>query len=192
MLKSRPRFGDDFLRYLSSLRFTGHVQAMPEGEIVFANEPLIRVQGPILQCQLLETSIVNLTGFASLIATKASRVCSAAKNDPVLEFGLRRAQGPDGGMTASRSAFIGGCFSVSNTLAAMHFNIPPSGTMAHSWVMAFPDELLAFDRFAQVMKDNVVLLVDTYDTINGVKHAIKVGEKLEHGKRFGGDSFGFW
>lgn len=176
--KGHLLFSADFLEYLSRLRFTGNLQAMPEGQIAFAQEPILRVSGPILQCQLIETPLVNLTSFASLIATKASRICAAAEGDAVLEFGLRRAQGPDGGMTASRAAYVGGCDSVSNTLAAMHFHIPPRGTMAHSWVMAFADELTAFENFAEIMADNTVLLVDTYSTVAGVHHAIAVGKKL--------------
>lgn len=142
-------FPDDFLDYLAQLRFSGDVAAMPEGQLAFPGEPLLRVTGPILQCQIIETALVNRISFASLIATKASRVCTAAQGSPVIEFGLRRAQGPDGGMTASRAAYIGGCESVSNTLAAMQYHIPLRGTMAHSWIMAFADELTAFDRFAQ-------------------------------------------
>ena len=171
-------FSSDFLEYLSRVRFTCDVDAMPEGQIIFANEPMLRVTGPLLQCQLIETALVNLTSFASLIATKASRVCMAAQGDPVLEFGLRRAQGPDGGMTASRAAYIGGCQSVSNTCAAMKWGIPAAGTMAHSWVMAFADEITAFENFAKVMTGNTVLLVDTYDTVQGVQNAIAVGQKL--------------
>ena len=177
-VKGQALFSAEFLTYLSQLRFSGDLLAMPEGQVMFAREPILRVRGPILQCQLIETPLVNLTGFASLIATKASRVCAAAQGDPVIEFGLRRAQGPDGGMTASRAAFIGGCESVSNTLAAMHYRVPPRGTMAHSWVMAFADEITAFSRFAEVMAGNAILLVDTYHTVGGVESAIKVGRQL--------------
>lgn len=176
--QGKPLFSADFLKYLSNLRFTGDVDAMPEGQIAFANEPVIRVKAPILQCQLLETPLVNLAGFATLIATKASRVCAAAQGDPVIEFGLRRSQGPDGGMTASRAAYIGGCEAVSNTLAAMRYGIRPRGTMAHSWVMAFADEITAFENFVEVMPGNAILLVDTYDTVQGVQHAITVGQQL--------------
>lgn len=176
--QGKPLFSVDFLVYLADLRFTGDLAAMPEGQIAFANEPLLRISGPILQCQLLETALVNLTSFASLIATKAARVCAAAQNDPVLEFGLRRAQGPDGGMTASRSAYIGGCEAVSNTLAAMRYGIPARGTMAHSWIMAFADEISAFANFVEVMPSSAILLVDTYNTVQGVQHAITVGNQL--------------
>lgn len=177
-VKKKPLFPSDFLDYLSSVRFTGDVHAMPEGQIVFSQEPLLRVTAPLIQAQLLETALINRIGFASLIATKASRVCLAAQNDPVIEFGLRRAQGPDGGMTASRACFIGGCESTSNTLSAMVHRVPPRGTMAHSWVMAFPDELASFESFAKVMPDSTILLVDTYDTVQGVHHAIQIGRKL--------------
>ena len=170
-------FAADFLAYLDDLQFSADVWAMSEGQVIFANEPVLRVQGPLIQCQLLETALINFTAFASLVATKSARVTEAAQNDPVMEFGLRRAQGPDGGMTASRAAYIGGCESTSNTLAAMHYQIPPRGTMAHSWVMAFANELLAFEQFAQV-SGNVILLVDTYQTVQGVQNAIAVGKKL--------------
>jgi nicotinate phosphoribosyltransferase len=173
-----PLFSTDFLDYLSRLRFTGDIHAIPEGQLVFGKEPVLRVRGPILQCQLLETPLINLSGFASLIATKASRVCAAAEGDSVMEFGLRRSQGPDGGMTASRSAFIGGCDSVSNAWAAKMYGITPAGTMAHSWIMAFADEMTAFKEFSRVMSHYAVLLVDTYDTIEGVKNAIVTGQLL--------------
>jgi nicotinate phosphoribosyltransferase len=176
--KGQRLFSTEFLDYLSRLRFTGDLYAIPEGQLVFPNEPMLRVQAPILQAQLIETALVNLTSFASLIATKASRVCAAAQNDSVLEFGLRRAQGPDGGLTASRAAYVGGCQSVSNTLAAMLYQIPPVGTMAHSWVMAFADEITAFEKFSQVFAGNTVLLVDTYDSVAGVHHAIEIGKQL--------------
>ncbi len=177
-VQGKALFSTDFLDYLSHLRFTCSVHAMSEGQLVFANEPFLRVTGPILQCQILETVLVNSLSFASLIATKASRICQAAQGDPVIEFGMRRAQGPDGCMTASRAAFIGGCESVSNTLAAQWFQIPAKGTMAHSWVLAFANEKTAFENYAEVMAGNAVLLVDTYDTIKGVKNAIMVGYKL--------------
>ncbi len=176
--QGKKLFSEDFLNYLGKLRFTGDIHAMPAGQLAFPEEPVLRIRGPILQCQLLETALLNQIGFASLVTTKAARVCHAAGTDPVLEFGLRRAQGPDGGMTASHAAFIGGCESVSNTLAAMQYHIPPRGTMAHSWVMAFDHELTAFTKFAEVMAGNAVLLVDTYDTLSGVKNAIKVGKQL--------------
>lgn len=181
-MQNNPLFCTEFLKYLLNLRFTGDIDAIPEGQLLFGSEPILRVCGPILQCQLLETALINLTGFASLIATKASRVCKAAEYAPVMEFGLRRSQGPNGGMTASRSAFIGGCYAVSNVLAAKTYGIPAVGTMAHSWIMAFADEISAFKEFAKIAPHNLVLLVDTYDTIQGVKNAIKVGQTLRaHG-----------
>jgi nicotinate phosphoribosyltransferase len=172
-------FSKEFLNYLSKLKFTGDIDAIPEGNIVFPNEPLLRIKAPILQCQLLETALINFMNFGSLIATKAARVCQAAQGDEVIEFGLRRAQGPDGGMLASRAAFLGGCASTSNVLAGKTYGIPVKGTQAHSWIMAFDDELSAFENFAKVMSGNVILLVDTYDTVQGVKNAIIVGKKLQ-------------
>ncbi len=173
-----PTFSPKFLQYLSELKFTCSVDAVPEGTLVQPKEPLLRIQGPLLQCQILETALINFMNFASLIATKASRVYLAAQGDETMEFGLRRAQGPDGGVTASRAAFIGGCDSTSNLLAGKMYSIPIRGTQAHSWIMAFPSELEAFRAFAKTMKDKTVLLVDTYDTITGVNNAIKVGHEL--------------
>lgn len=169
---------EDYLNYLEGIKFSCDVDAIPEGNIVFPNEPLLRVTGPLAQCQLIETTIVNIMNYSSLIATKASRVCAATQGGSVVDFGLRRAHGPDGGIMASRAAFIGGCESTSNTLAGKLFQIPPKGTVAHSWIMAFDDELTAFKRYAEVMPHNAVLLVDTYDTITGVKKAITVGKEL--------------
>ena len=148
------------------------------GTAVFPNEPLLRIQGPILQCQLLETPLLNLLNFQSLIATKAARMRLVAKEDQLLEFGLRRAQGPDGGMTASRAAFIGGFDATSNVLAGKLYGIPVKGTHAHSWVMSFDSEQEAFDTYARYMPNNVTLLVDTYDSLKGVHHAIETGKKL--------------
>lgn len=174
-----PLFSQEFLDYLKNLKFQCDIDAMPEGELVFANEPFVRVKGPILQCQLIETALINLMNFASLIATKASRVYFASGGDSVIEFGLRRAQGPDGGMTASRAAFIGGCDSTSNVLAGKNYGIPVRGTVAHSWIMAYADEMLAFEKFVEALPQIAVLLVDTYDTIAGVKNAILIGKKLQ-------------
>lgn len=173
-----PVFSPDFLDYLSQLTFDCDVDAVPEGTIVFANEPLIRVQGPILQCQLIETALLNIINFQTLIATKASRVCRAAQGDNVIEFGMRRAQGPDGSLSASRAAYIGGCVATSNTLAGKLFDIPVRGTHAHSWVTAFPSEPEAFQAYADIMPHNTVLLVDTFNTLEGVKNAIRTGKKL--------------
>ncbi|MBX3708363.1 MAG: nicotinate phosphoribosyltransferase [Gammaproteobacteria bacterium] len=171
-------FSNDFLDYLSQLTFTCDVDAIPEGTIVFANEPLVRVEGPIIQCQLIETSLLNMINFQTLIATKASRVCRAAQGDPVIEFGMRRAQGPDGALSASRAAYVGGCVATSNTLAGKQYDIPVRGTHAHSWVTAFPNEISAFQAYAAIMPHHCILLVDTFNTIEGVKNAITVGQQL--------------
>lgn len=182
-----PLFEKDFLKYLSKLRFTCDVDAVREGEVVFSFEPLVRLTGPLLQCQLLESILLNELNFASLVATKASHICHAAGQNPVIEFGLRRAQGPDASMIAARSSFIGGCESTSNTLAGMVYGIPVVGTMAHSWIMAYDRQIDAFHGFAHAQEDQVFLLVDTYDTIQGVKDAIIVGKELQKkGKKLRG------
>jgi nicotinate phosphoribosyltransferase len=173
-----PLFEPAFLAYLGDLRFRGDVDAVPEGTAVFPQQPLVRVQGSLLQCQILETPLLNIVNFQTLIATKAARVCAAAEGAPVLEFGLRRAQGFDGALAASRAAFIGGCAATSNVLAGRLFGIPVRGTHAHSWVMAFDDELDAFDAYAEVLPNNCVFLVDTYDTLDGVRRAVEVGKRL--------------
>lgn len=174
-----PLFEEAFLDYLATLKLTCDIEAMPEGTVVFPNEPMVRVRGPILQCQLLETPLLNLINFESLIATKAARLRLVAEQDTLLEFGLRRAQGVDGGMTASRAAYIGGCDATSNVLAGKLYGIPVRGTHAHSWVMSFENELEAFKTYANIMPNNVTLLVDTYDTIQGVRNAIETGRQLE-------------
>lgn len=171
----QPMFEPKFLEYLEGLKFSCDVQAIPEGTLVFPAEPLMRVQGPILQCQLLETAMLNLINFQSLVATKAARVCLATRGEPVLEFGLRRAQGVDGALAASRAAHIGGCDATSNVLAGKLYGIPVRGTHAHSWVMSFDDELSAFRAYAEAMPNNCVFLVDTYDTLEGVRRAVEVG-----------------
>lgn len=171
-------FPQAFLDYLQKLKFNCHIDAVPEGTLVFPHAPLLRIEGPILQCQLLEAPLLNIINFQTLIATKASRVCRAAGSDPVIEFGMRRAQGPDGALSASRAAYIGGCVATSNTLAGKLFDIPVRGTHAHSWVTAFDSELEAFDAYANIMPHNSTLLVDTYNTIEGVKNAITTGKKL--------------
>jgi nicotinate phosphoribosyltransferase len=173
-----PLFPEDFIQYLGKLELTCDVDAMPEGTVCFPHEPLVRVRGPILQAQLVETALLNIINFQTLIATKASRVVLAADGAPVLDFGLRRAQGIDGGLSASRAAYIGGCAGTSNVLAGAMFDIPMKGTHAHSWVMAFPTELESFEKYAEVMPDNALLLVDTYDTLAGVANAIEVGRRL--------------
>lgn len=171
-------FKPEFLDYLAHMQLEVDIDAVEEGELVFPREPIVRVNGPILQCQLLETALLNCVNFQTLIATKAARVCRAAQG-PVAEFGLRRAQGPDGGNSASRAAYIGGCVSTSNVLAGKLYDIPVSGTHAHSWVMAFDSELEAFRAYARIMPNNCVLLVDTYDVQQGVKNAITVAGEME-------------
>lgn len=179
-----PYFDDSFLSYLSDMRFTGDIEAVPEGTVVFPQEPLIRVQGPLIECQLMESPLLNLINFPTLVATKAARICLAAKGDPVIEFGVRRSQGIDGALTASRAAYIGGCESTSNVLAGKLYGIPVKGTHAHSWVMVFDDELESFQTYADCLPNNCIFLVDTYDTIEGVKKAIQVGKRLQkEGKR---------
>src|SRR6267154_5842662 len=171
-------FEPGFLKYLGSLSLRLDVDAIPEGTVVFPQEPLVRVRGSILQAQLVETALLNLLNFQSLIATKAARVCLATKGDPVLEFGLRRAQGIDGALAASRAAYIGGCAATSNVLAGKLFGIPVRGTHAHSWVMSFESEARAFECYAEVFPNNCSFLVDTYDTLEGVRHAAAVGGKV--------------
>lgn len=171
-------FESKFLDYLRDLKFTCDVEAVPEGTVVFPHEPLVRIRGPIIQGQLLETALLNILNFQTLIATKAARVCQATEGEPVLEFGLRRAQGIDGGMAASRAAYVGGCVATSNVLAGMRYGIPIRGTHAHSWVMSFDTELEAFEAYADAMPNNCVFLVDTYDTLDGVRHAIEVAKRL--------------
>jgi nicotinate phosphoribosyltransferase len=174
----KPLFEKAFLDYLRDLKFSCDVDAVPEGTPVFPYEPLVRVSGPIIECQLLETALLNIINFQTLIATKAARVCLAAKGEPVLEFGARRAQGFDGALTASRAAFVGGCSATSNVLAGKLFGIPVKGTHAHSWVMTFDDEITSFQTYAAAMPNNCVFLVDTYDTLEGVRHATQVGKWL--------------
>ena len=174
----RPLFEPGFLDYLGQMRLSCDVDAVAEGTVVFPHEPLVRVKGPLLQAQLLETPLLNIINFQSLIATKAARVVMAARGEPVLEFGLRRAQGIDGSLSASRAAYIGGCAATSNVLAGQLFGIPVRGTHAHSWVMCFDDELEAFRAYAEIMPNNCVFLVDTYDTLEGVRHAVTAGQEL--------------
>lgn len=175
---SKPLFERGFLEYLAGLKLRCDLDAMPEGTVVFPQQPLVRVKGPILECQILETALLNLVNYQSLIATKAARLSAATGGEPVLEFGLRRAQGIDGALAASRAAYIGGCDATSNVLAGRLFGIPVKGTHAHSWVMSFDDETAAFEHYAAAMPNNCVFLVDTYDTIEGVRKAIVVGRRL--------------
>lgn len=173
-----PLFESAFLKYLQNTQFSCDIEAVPEGTVVFPHEPLLRVTGPIIQCQILETPLLNMINFQTLIATKAARVCLAARDDAVLEFGLRRAHGIDGALGASRAAYIGGCSATSNLLAGKLYGIPVRGTHAHSWVMSFDSEPDAFEAYAEAMPNNCVFLVDTYDTLEGVRNAIEVGHKL--------------
>lgn len=183
----QPLFETDFLKYLSELKLDLDIDAIEEGEVVFAHEPLLRVEGPILHCQLVETALLTMLNFQTLIATKAARVCLATRGEPVLEFGARRAQGLDGALAASRAAYIGGASATSNVLAGKIWGIPVKGTHAHSWVMLFPDELSAFEAYAHALPNNCTFLVDTYDTIDGVRHAIEVGRSLrERGHEMSG------
>ena len=175
----KPLFREAFIAYLRELKFECSVDAVPEGRLVFEHEPIIRVKGPLLQAQLIETILLNIINFQTLVATKAARICQAAKGAPVMEFGLRRSQGIDGGLSASRAAYIGGCSGTSNVLAGKLFGIPVRGTHAHSWVMSFSNELEAFEKYAETMDNNCILLVDTYDTRQGIMNAIEVGKALK-------------
>ena len=178
-LRSLNIFEEDFLEYLSTFRFTGDIYAIPEGTVVFPREPLVKVIAPIMEAQLVETAILNIINHQSLIATKAARVCYAARGDGIMEFGLRRAQGPDAGIYGARAAVIGGCAGTSNVLTGQMFNVPVLGTHAHSWIMSFPDELTAFRTYAKLYPSACILLVDTYDTLkSGIPNAIKVFKEM--------------
>ena len=179
-LRELELFDDKFLKYLENFKFTGNIYAIKEGTVVFPMEPLLKVEAPIIEAQLVETAILNIINHQSLIATKASRVCEAAKGDAVMEFGLRRAQGADAGIYGARAAVIGGCSSTSNVLAGQKFDIPVAGTHAHSWIMSFDNEYEAFKKYAELFPNNATLLVDTYDTLNsGVPNAIRVFKELK-------------
>ena len=172
-------FDEDFLSYLETFRFSGDIYAIPEGTLIFPREPLIKVIAPIMEAQLVETAILNIINHQSLIATKAARVCYAAGSDGVMEFGLRRAQGPDSGTYGARAAVIGGCKGTSNVLAGQLFDVPVLGTHARSWIMSFPDEYTAFKTYANLYPSACILLVDTYDTLkSGVPHAIRVFREM--------------
>ena len=178
-LRSLKIFEENFLSYLKDFHFTGDIYAIPEGTVVFPMEPLVKVIAPIMEAQLVETALLNIVNHQSLIATKASRVVYAAGGQPVMEFGLRRAQGPDAGTLGARAAVIGGCIGTSNVLSAKLYDLPALGTHAHSWIMSFDDELSAFRKYAELYPQNTTLLVDTYDTLrSGVRNAIKVFEEL--------------
>tara|TARA_B100001093_G_scaffold190542_2_gene183102 strand:- start:94 stop:1548 length:1455 start_codon:yes stop_codon:yes gene_type:complete len=174
-----PLFEPAFIDYLRNLDFSCNVDAVEEGTVVFPHQPLLRIQGPIVECQLLETPLLNIINFQSLIATKSARIKCSAGDDPVIEFGLRRAQGPNGALGASRAAYVGGTEATSNVLAAKKYGIPVKGTHAHSWIMSFGSELEAFEKYALAMPNNCLFLVDTYDTIEGIKNAIQVGLQLK-------------
>ncbi|MDJ1122055.1 nicotinate phosphoribosyltransferase [Olsenella sp. YH-ols2217] len=174
-----PMFKEGFLDYLAGFEPDLDIWAVREGDLVFPREPLVRVEGPIIACQLIETALLNLVNFQTLIATKAARVVQAAEGHVVSDFGLRRAQGPDGGLTVARASYIGGCASTSNVLAGKVYGIPVFGTHAHSWVMAFPTQLEAFRAFAKSSPKNCVLLLDTYDVAQGVEDAIVVAKEME-------------
>ena len=178
-LRDTKAFRDDFIDYLKGFTFTGDLYAIPEGTVVFPGEPLIKVRAPIKEAQLIETALLNIINHQSLIATKAARVVWAAKGDTVLEFGLRRAQGPDAGLYGARAAMIGGCHGTSNVLAGKSFNVPVRGTHAHSWVMSHENELDAFRKYADIYPNDCLLLVDTYDVLkSGVPNAIKVFKEM--------------
>ena len=179
-LASLNTFQDEFLDYLRNFKFTGDIYAIPEGTVVFPMEVLMRVKAPIFEAQFVETALLNMINHQSLIATKAARVVRAAEGDPILEFGLRRAQGPDAGIYGARAAIIGGCAGTSNVLTGQMFNVPVSGTHAHSWVMSFDEEIEAFRAYAKLFPDKCILLVDTYDTLeSGVPNAIKVFDEMK-------------
>ena len=189
-LRGLGLFSEDFLHYLSGFHFSGDIYAIPEGSVIFPREPLVKVIAPIMEAQLVETAILNIINHQSLIATKASRVVHAAQGNGVMEFGLRRAQGPDAGLYGARAAMIGGCVGTSNVLAGKMFDVPVLGTHAHSWIMSFPDEYTAFKEYARLYPDACTLLVDTYDTLkSGVPNAIRVFQKMKdagiHPKSYG-------
>ena len=178
-LRSTGLFGEDFLEYLKQFHFSGDIYAIPEGTVVFPREPLVKVIAPIMEAQLVETALLNIINHQSLIATKTARVIYAAQGDGVMEFGLRRAQGPDAGIYGARAAMIAGCIGTSNVLAGQMFDVPVKGTHAHSWIMSFPDELTAFRTYARLYPTACILLVDTYDTLkSGVPHAIQVFQEM--------------
>ena len=179
-LRSLHIFTEDFLQYLSGYHFTGSIYAIPEGSVVFPKEPLLKVIAPIMEAQLVETAILNIINHQSLIATKASRIVFAAGKGGVMEFGLRRAQGPDAGLFGSRAAMIAGCVGTSNVLCGQMFDVPVMGTHAHSWIMSFPDEYTAFKAYADLYPEGCILLVDTYDTLkSGVPNAIRVFNEMK-------------
>ena len=186
-LRSLQIFDEDFLNYLENFHFTGDIYAIPEGTVVFPREPLVKVIAPIMEAQLVETAILTIINHQSLIATKAARVVNAARGDGIMEFGLRRAQGPDAGTYGARAAMIGGCIGTSNVLTGKMFDVPVLGTHAHSWIMSFPDEYTAFKTYAELYPDACTLLVDTYDTLkSGVPNAIRVFQEMKEAGKLNG------
>ena len=179
-------FDEDFLAYLSDFHFTGTIYAIPEGSLMFPREPMVKVIAPIMEAQLVETAILNIINHQSLIATKAARICYAARGDGIMEFGLRRAQGPDAGTYGARAAVIAGCVGTSNVLCGQLFDVPVKGTHAHSWIMSFPDELTAFKTYGDLYPNACILLADTYDTLkSGVPNAIKTFQYLRDKGKLG-------
>ena len=186
-LRSLEIFDDEFLSYLADFHFSGDIYAIPEGTVVFPREPLVKVIAPIMEAQLVETAILNIINHQSLIATKAARVVNAARGDGIMEFGLRRAQGPDAGTYGARAAVIGGCIGTSNVLTGKMFDVPVLGTHAHSWIMSFPDEYTAFKTYAELYPGACTLLVDTYDTLkSGVPNAIRVFKEMQEAGKLSG------
>lgn len=178
-LRSTGIFKEEFLTFLKNYRFDGTMECVPEGTVIFPNEPYLKIKAPIVTAQFVETTILNLVNYQSLIATKASRICYAAEGDNVMEFGLRRAQGPDAGVLGARASLIGGMTSTSNVYAGKLFHVSVAGTMAHSWVMSYDTEYEAFMTYANTYADHIILLVDTYDIIEGTKVAIEVFQQLK-------------
>lgn len=186
-LRSLGIFSEEFLHYLSGYHFSGSIYAIPEGSVVFPKEPLLKVVAPIMEAQLVETAILNIINHQSLIATKAARIVNAANGAGVMEFGLRRAQGPDAGLYGARAAMIAGCVGTSNVLAGKLYNVPVMGTHAHSWIMSFSDEYTAFKTYADLYPENCTLLVDTYDTLkSGLPNAIRVFDEMKAEGRLSG------
>jgi len=177
-LESTHMFKPEFLSHLENFRFTGSVDAMPEGRIFFADEPVLELTAPMIEAQIVETFVINAIGFQSMIATKASRCVHAAGPRKLVDFSLRRTQGTDAGMKVARASYIGGFIGSSNVLAGKHFGIPFYGTMAHSFITSFDDETEAFRAFVQTFPENSILLVDTYDTLQGTKKAVEVGKEM--------------
>ena len=181
-LKNLPIFKNvskGFFDYLRNLHFSGDLYAVPEGTVVFANEPILRVTAPMIEAQIIETYLLSAINYQTLVATKASRVVHAAKGKDVIDFGTRRAHGPQAGVLAARACFIGGCVGTSNVLAAYELGIPAVGTVAHSWVMAYDDEYESYKDFRKVFPNDTILLIDTYDTVIGAQLATKIGRRLK-------------